>query len=150
MSYATARRQVIGIVEGITPTDTRIQGKFKHVAEAKEGDPIRERSFRVEANVDGDGGVTGPFTPDLSGQPRMMFPISVVVTYRDMANRAALDEVMASDYRDMAIALLKPSNWDRPASGLLSLTTNPTYLPVRRSFADGVVEQRIAASLWFN
>lgn len=150
MSYQSARRQLVDILEEITVTDTRIPGRFKHVPEGRSGENIKSRSFWIEANVDGDGGITGPYTPDLGGQPRSTFPVTITVTYRDMTDRATLDEVLAADFRDMAVALLNPGNWERSTSLIHSITTNPVYLPTRRSYGDGSVEQRSFLSLLFS
>lgn len=149
MTYASARAQIISIVAGITPTDGRIQGKFVHAAEGRAGVQRTSRSFWLETNVDGDGVVDGPYTPWLSGQPRFRVPLTLTVTYRDLTDRAVLDEVLAADFKDLAVALLAPGGWDSTNSGIHSLTNGPTYMPTRRVYAEGFVEQRSFLSLWF-
>lgn len=148
MSYALARAQLVSILEGITPsTKTLIQTPFKHV-ERLEGN-LTSRSFTLRANQDGDGGVTGPYTPDLSGQPRMTYTMTLAVTYRAQVNEGALDLTLASDQRDIAIALLTPANWNRPTSGIISITDAPFYLPTRRFEVDGHIEVRSTFPLAF-
>lgn len=148
MSYATARARIIALVEGITPTDPRVPGKFRHVAEGRAGQNLKSRSFWLEAAVDGDAVVDGPYTPNLSGQPRFRVPLTLTVTYRDMTDRAVLDEVLAADFKDLATTLLVPANWNTTTSGVHSLTNAATYLPTRRVYGDGTVEQRSFLSLW--
>lgn len=149
MSYSTAKAKLVSLIEAIAPTSRVVTSKFKHVPEFREGDPIRDRSFRLEAAIDGDMGVTGPFTPDLSGQPRMTTALTLSVTYRDMADRGKLDELLASDFRDLAVNLLAPAGWDEATSGIISLTNSPLYMPTRRFYGAGFIEQRSTLSLWY-
>jgi hypothetical protein len=152
VSYATARAQLVSTIEAITPTDPRLfTEKFRHLPEGRSGiGNVASRHFWLEANVDGEGGVAGPYTPLLEGQPRLVFAMTLTVAYRAQNNRAVMDEVLAADQRDIAIALLTPSNWDRPTSGIHAVTDSPLYLPTRRALVDGNVEQRIAFALRFN
>ena len=148
MSYTLTKAQI----EAVTLTDSRLFTdalKLRHLKTGRAGIECRSRNFWLESNVDGDGGVTGPFTPDLSGQPRLTFSLTLTVSYRMHERRDVMDEVLASDQRDYSIALLKPSNWATSTTGLLSLTANPSFLPTRRTVLADSVEQRTFLSLWF-
>lgn len=153
MSFATARAQIVSLVTDVVPTDDRLYGqgcRFVHDPEGRSGRVAPSRTFWLEANTDGDGGVTGPYTPDLAGQPRLSFALTLTVFYKGHAQRAVMDEVLAADQIAVSKALLTPGNWNRPTSGILSITNAPFFLPTRRVVVDGNVEQRMALALWFN
>ncbi len=153
MSFTTARRQLVSIIEDVSPSLATLfsaGARFKHLAEGRGGLACTSRSFWLEANVEGDGGITGPFTPDLAGQPRQTFTVSLTVSYRDHpTKRATLDEVLAADQRSLSIALLDPSLWDRANSGIISITTDAAFLPWRRTYLSSSVEMRTLFSLYF-
>ncbi len=153
MTYSAARARIVSVIEDTLPTDNKLVGegrRFVHLVEGKAGIKCLSRSFWLEANVDGDGGITGPYTPDLQGQPRQTYSLTLTVSYQLHARRAVLDEVMASDLRLYSIALLNPAMWDRTTSGIHSLTQDLKYLPTRRSVGPESVEQRTFLSLWFS
>jgi hypothetical protein len=141
MTFPLARAKLVSIIEGVTGLDSRLYSddlKFRHLPEGRSGIDCRSRSFWLEANVDGDGSITGPFTPDLSGQPRQTFTMTLTVCYRDSpSRRSTLDEVLALDQRALSVALLQPSAWSTATSGILSLTTSEALLPWRRAYLPG-------------
>lgn len=150
MTYATARARLVQIIsEEASPTDKRLYSEaFVHLPEGRSGIACRSRSFWLEANTDGDGGFEGPFTPDLQGQPRMRFSMTLTVSYRAHERRSVMDEVLASDQRLIGIALLTPGYWQSSTSGIISITTDPVYLPTRRvAVNDTTIEQRTSFSL---
>lgn len=152
MSFATARARLVEIVEDTLPTDNRLVGegcKFVHLPEGRSGIACKSRSFWMESNVDGDGGVTGPYTPDLQGQPRQTFPITLTVSYRLHEKRADLDVLMAADQLALSKELLTQGNWNGSASGILNLTNAPVFLPTRRVVGPESIEMRMAMTLLF-
>jgi hypothetical protein len=152
MSYATARSRLVQILsQEVTPSDQRLYSDraLVHLPTGRAGARCPSRSFWLEANVDGEGGVTGPFTPDLQGQPRQTYAMTLTVSYQLHENRAVMDEVMASDLREYSIALLTPGYWQSSTSGILSVTSGPLFLPTRRVLLDGSMEQRTSFNLLF-
>lgn len=154
MSYATARAQLVAIMAAVVPTDDRVfsaNRRFVHIPEGRSGLACPSRSFWLSALEDGDGGVTGPFTPELPGQPRMTFPLTLTVSYRTYERRSVMDEVLGADLIAYSAALLTPSNWNRPTSGIHNITgAGPLFLPTRRVVVGEHTEQRSTLSLWFN
>lgn len=154
MSYTTAKAQLVSIMKNVVATDNRVFGadrRFTHVPDGKSGVKCPSRSFWIEALLDGEGGVTGPFTPELPGQPRLTFPLTLTVSYQVYERKSVVDEVMAADLIAYSKALLTPSNWNRPSSGIHNITSAaPIYLPTRRVVVGEFTEQRSALSLWFN
>jgi len=154
MSYATAKAQLVSIVSDVLPTDNRLVGeglRFVHVGEGHSGAKFRSRSFWLEANMAGDGGVTGPFTPTLQGQPRFTFTMTMTVAYQMYPKqRGVMDELLAADQLAYSAALLTPANWNRPTSGIHNLTGAPLYLPTKRAVVGEMVEQRSTFDLWFH
>lgn len=153
MTYASARAQIVRIMKDVVPTSNLAVGegvRFVHLAEGRSGIACRSRSFWLESNVDGDGGVTGPFTVDLQASPRMTFSLTLTVSYRLVEKRADLDVVMASDLRDYSIALLTPGLWERSTSCIHNVVASPFYLPTRRVFGADSVEQRTGLTLLFH
>ncbi len=154
MSYQTARETVVGIVEDVLPTDSRLLGeglRFVHFPDGRAGADCKSRMFWLEANVDGDGGIPGPYTPDLAGQPRFAFALTLTVSYKTHERRSVLDEVMAADQMAYTAALAEPRNWLPTATTcLLSLTNNPLFMPTRR-FVQGAksIEQRTTLAMLF-
>lgn len=152
MSYQTAKAELVSIVEDVLPTDDRLLGeglKFVHLVEGRTGIKCRSRSFWIEANTDGDGGVTGPYTPDLQGQPRQTYSVALTVSYKLHERRGVLDEVMAADQLAYSRALLTQGFWVTTTSKILNLTADPIFLPTRRTFLDDSVEQRTSMTLLF-
>jgi hypothetical protein len=152
VSYALARARLVSIVEGTTPSNTSLlQDAFKELPEGATQDSVTSRRFFLENAVDGDMGIPGPFTPDLAGQPRISTAITLVVVYRDQpTRRTTLDVQMTDDWKDIAVRLLDPANWNGSSSGILSVTNSPLFLGTRRTFPRaGVVEQRTTFSLLF-
>jgi len=152
MSYTLAKARAVAIVAGTIPTDHRLVGEglgFVHAPDGRTGAKLRSRSFWLESNVDGDGGIVGPFTPDLAGQPRALFAFTLTVVYDLYEQRGVLDEVMAADQLAYTAALLQPSAWQSTTTGLLSLTTSPLFAPTRRVLVGARIEQRTTLALLF-
>jgi hypothetical protein len=119
MSYATARAQLVRIVEGAGPLSPALGlgSRFVHVPEATQGAPVMSRGFLL-ASV--DMAILGPLT---SGTRRYSRGIDLAVFYPDVSDVAKLDEVMAADHAAIADALLDVTKWDRPASGIVAIST---------------------------
>jgi hypothetical protein len=153
MSYATARSRLIEIIEQeVLVTDMRLfADRFKHAPNGASGLQLPSRSFWLEANVDGEGGITGPYTPTLSGQPRSTITLGLSVFYRAQPTRAAaFDEVLESDRVAISVALLNPALWSSSTSRIHNLAFDPPYLRTRRVAspdASGVV-MRMVFPLW--
>lgn len=152
MSYATARARLVRIVEDVLPTTNLLVGegcRFVHLPEGRAGIQCRSRSFWLEANTDGDGGITGPYTPDIQGQPRQTFPLTLTVSYKLYERRADLDVLLAADQLAISKDLLSQGNWAGASSGIMSLTTDPLFLPTRRVVGAESVEMRMGMTLLF-
>lgn len=148
MSYSTARAQVISILEGITPSSVALfSAGFKQRAVEATGPATtpKPRAFTLEAAIDGDAAILGPYTPDIGHQPRISVVMALTVYYRDFPNqRPLLDEVLLSDWLDIAQALGTPSNYSSTTTGLLAITSSPAFFPMRRTYPEaGDVVQRI-------
>jgi hypothetical protein len=135
VSYATARAQIISILEGITPSvKTLFPERFKAVQRIMDGENLTSRSFKLEANVDDDGVIRGPDLVNLSLNPLNVVEMTLTVTYRRVTDEAKLDLTLEGDRRDITIALLKQTNWGQPTSGIESLTRGPPFMPTRRVY----------------
>lgn len=151
MSYVLARAKLVSIVEGVTPTlNTLFATGFRHLPEGRSGIQCTSRSFWLEADTDSEGGIPGPYTPDIpSGQPRARTPITLTVSYRFHERRNVLDEMLVTDRLDISKALLTQGNWDGATTGILSVSASPEFMTTRRSPVEGGIEQRITFPLLF-
>jgi hypothetical protein len=113
MSLATAYAHLITKIEATSPSDQRLfKDKFKHVPEGKDGQALSSRCFWFETSIDGESRLLLPYTPDLSGSPRILAASTLTVHFRDVpARRSVLDEVIEADARALIRTLAKDSNW---------------------------------------
>lgn len=152
MTFALARAKLVDIVAGTTPTTTTLyQGAFVHLPEGASVDNPPSRSFWLECGFEGDTAIVGPFTPDLSGQPRVSTTCVLVVSYRDFSQKGAdVEANLMDDYLDVTKRLLTPSLWVSATTGLTSITSNPAFAPMRRVRPRaGVIEQRTTFDMLF-
>ena len=156
VAYKTAKAQLVSIIENETTiSDKRFfPERFVYVKNGRTGQRFPSRSFWLEANVDGEGGIRGPYTPSptLSGQPRSTVTMTLTVFYEDQPTRAGeMDEVLEADRIAISAALLDPGLWGRPTSGIHSLTDGPTYMRTRRVAVPqvGGVEMRTVFPMFF-
>lgn len=116
MTIAVARPFLVKAIEGLVPTDSRAftaNTKFKHEPSLA-SDPVdeeaRSRSFYVE--LIGPGQITGPYMPDLQGQPRVTIGVRLAIVYRGGAGKNDdLDVNMESDALDVAKLLERPGTY---------------------------------------
>jgi len=152
MSFTLARAKIVDIVAGTSPSTTTLyQASFVHLPEGASVDNPPSRSFWLECGFEGDTAIVGPFTPDLSGQPRVSTTCVLVVSYRDFSQKGAdVEANLMDDYLDVTKRLLTPSRWDSGSTGLISLTSNPAFAPMRRTRPrTGVIEQRTSFDMLF-
>lgn len=154
MTYAVARARLVTIVEETPRSSDIVAGestKFAHLPEGGDDDDETEprtRSFWLVAGVDGAGGIALPYTPDISGQPRLTATMTLVVHYRgERGKRADLDVQIESDARDLVRRLLMPS--------LMSprTTTNIDYIDAaswsRQALPGGSMRLKIVFVLFY-
>jgi hypothetical protein len=113
MSYAIARAQLVSIVEATAPT-TLLLGlgdKFRHDARGDDAQPVGgRRRFWLRAV---QGFRRGPSRLQVN---EGMYDVELVVEYQAANDSGLLDSCMAEDFEAITAALMRDSNWNRPAS----------------------------------
>jgi hypothetical protein len=141
MTYTTARAQLVTLLEAVTLTTRPLgmRGTLKNFADGDTDKLPGFRGFFIQAGEDGDAGIVGPYVPDMSGQPLLQTPITVVVVYpgEDTVNAQTLDQVIEEDRAAIAKALLTEANWNSATSKIEWLSDNPLFAPSRREPVDG-------------
>jgi hypothetical protein len=141
MTWALARRQLVAIGEGVAPT-TRLGGlpaKFRHDKNGDENaDTGDSRRFWLRT-LSGYG--RGPFTTQTTW---WRATVQLVVEYVADSKTDALDESMVSDAIDLIKAYSLGSNWDRPTSGIVSVSAaGDSIAPFEIESGDGRRRLRI-------
>lgn len=116
MTYETARAQIVTLVQSATPTilEHGMPSTFIEAPDASDDNLPRSRSFWLF-------GVRDVVRVPLSSTRRRVVTLDLVIAYELLANRKALDRVLRSDHKAVGDALLDPSTWDRPTSGIVSV-----------------------------
>lgn len=142
MSYAVARAQLVQTVEAVVPLSTTrgTPSTFRHEPESGPDQLPGARAFYIRAADSSPGGVVGPYTPDIGGQPRMRVPITLTVVYPlDVGDSQALDEMIEEDRRQISRALLTTTNWGNQATGICWLDGGELLMPSQRETDEGMV-----------
>lgn len=151
MSWSTAQLQCVSIVKAVTPTMvTRSFGRnFVHAPKADAGDPsilpdTRGFWFELEALATKHRYSTAPSTWTIA-------TADLVVVYRDDKDHARMNEALATDYQQLAAALLDPSNWARSTSKIQNIGStgggDGPLLPAVIEDRDGARLMRLALSI---
>jgi hypothetical protein len=137
VSLADARSALVRAVQAATPT-TRVRGKpatFKHFAEAELDRLPDARGFYLATL---STSAIGPWAALSSGLPRRWSAfVDLVICYRNDADAARLDEIIASDWFAIAAKLSQPSSWSQSTSTIQAVLQ---YAPAR-------IEERGEATL---
>lgn len=118
MTYASARAQVVAIIEGTTGLDgTRDLAKsFREAKDADEDNPGQGRTFSL-FGIGDDVRI-----PAIARARRhRMTRMELTVWYRRFSSRKELDLVLRADHRALGDRLINPTLWQRETSGIVSI-----------------------------
>lgn len=141
MTWEAARNQLVHIMEADVSglrTDRGLPADLQHDEAAWESGPGRSRAFSILSDSQGTR------AHDPAGARRRFRDVSISIYYYEFGgDHALLDLIIGLDYEAIADSLLETSNWNRPASSIISLGVSGEEILPAESPVDSTTGDRI-------